>query len=103
MRDNFVGIPEDAIGQQIEFLHDILGQRPLFLEVLQRARRLGLPGWYLAAGCVAHTVWNVLGSRPPDEGIRDYDLPYFEPNDLSRGAEDMASTPGGSRPHDRAR
>ncbi len=50
----------------------------------------GRPGWYLAAGCVAQTVWNVRGSRPPEEGIRDYDLPYFEPNDLSWEAEDMA-------------
>lgn len=55
-----------------------------------------MPGWYLAAGCVAQTVWNVLGSRPPDEGIRDYDLPYFEPSDLSWEAEDgaiQAATP----------
>ena len=79
-----------ALGQQIDILHSILGHSPLFIEVLQRARRLGLPGWYLAAGCVTQTVWNVLGSRPPDDGIRDYDLPYFEPSDLSWEAEDTA-------------
>ena len=78
------------LDQQIDVLHSILGQSPLFLEVLRRARRLGLPGWYLAAGCVAQTVWNVLTSRPPEEGIRDYDLPYFDPCDLSREAEDTA-------------
>ena len=78
------------LDQQVDVLHGILGQSPLFLEVLQGARRLGLPGWYLAAGCVTQTVWNVLGSRPPDEGIRDYDLPYFEPSDLSWEAEDTA-------------
>ena len=78
------------LDQQIDVLHGILSESPLFLEVLQRARRLGWPGWYLAAGCVAQTVWNVLGSRPPEEGIRDYDLPYFEPSDLSWEAEDTA-------------
>lgn len=78
------------LDEQVDLLHDILGQSPLFLEVLHRARRLGLPGWYLGAGCVAQTVWNVLGSRPPDEGIREYDLPYFEVSDLSWEAEDRA-------------
>ena len=79
-----------AIDQQVDVLHGVLGQSPLFIEVLRRARGLGLPGWYLAAGCVTQTVWNVLGSRPPEEGIRDYDLPYFEPSDLSWEAEDTA-------------
>ena len=49
-----------------------------------------MPGWHLAAGCVAQTAWNVLGSRPPEAGIRDYDLPYFEPSDLRWEAEDRA-------------
>ena len=75
------------LDEQVDLLHDILGQSPLFLEILRRARRLGLPGWYLAAGCVAQTAWNVLSSRPPEAGIRDYDLPYFEPSDLSWEAE----------------
>ena len=79
-----------AIDQQVDVLHGVLGQSPLFIEVLRRARGLGLPGWYLGAGCVTQTVWNVLGSRPPDEGIRDYDLLYFEPSDLSWEAEDGA-------------
>ena len=44
------------LDQQVDVLHGILGQSPVFLEVLRRARRLGLPGCYLAAGCVAQTV-----------------------------------------------
>jgi hypothetical protein len=56
--------------------------------VLERARALDLPGWYVAAGAVYQTVWNGLTGRPPDAGIRDYDLPYHDPSDLSWEAED---------------
>ena len=58
-------------------------------EVLQRAAALALPDWYLAAGCLFQTVWNVLDGQPPERGIRDYDLFYFDPSDLSWEAEDV--------------
>jgi uncharacterized protein len=48
---------------------------------------LALPGWYLGAGCIAQTVWNLAHSKPPGVGILDYDLVYFDP-DLSESHED---------------
>ncbi len=58
------------------------------MEVLARSEQLALPGWYLAAGCVVQTIWNVVTGRPPTDGIRDYDLVYFDATDLSWEAED---------------
>jgi uncharacterized protein len=52
------------------------------------ARQGGLPGWYLTAGCLFQTVWNVLDGHEPGRGIRDYDLFYFDDRDLSWEAED---------------
>jgi uncharacterized protein len=46
-----------------------------------------LPGWYLGAGAVAQTVWNNAHGRSPEADIIDYDLVYFDPDDLSREAE----------------
>lgn len=57
-------------------------------EVLSRTARLALPDWYLTAGCLFQTVWNVLDGQPPQRGIRDYDLFYFDESDLSWEAED---------------
>jgi hypothetical protein len=37
---------------------------------------------------VCQTVWNVLTGRPSANGIRDYDLVYFDDTDLSWEAED---------------
>lgn len=58
------------------------------LEVLHRAADMNLPGWYLAAGAVTQTVWNMLTNKPPEHGIDDYDLVYFDDSDLSWEAED---------------
>jgi hypothetical protein len=37
---------------------------------------------------VFQTVWNGMTERPPDYGIRDYDLVYHDASDLSWEAED---------------
>jgi uncharacterized protein len=58
--------------------------------ILDGAESLGLPGWYLGAGAVAQTVWNRAHGRVEDTGIADYDLVYFDPDDLSREAEQAA-------------
>jgi hypothetical protein len=55
--------------------------------VLTRMPTLGLPDWYLTAGGLFQTVWNVLDGHPPERGILDYDVFYFDP-DTSWEAED---------------
>ncbi|MFD5830211.1 nucleotidyltransferase family protein [Lentzea sp. NPDC060358] len=69
-------------------LCEALRRNEVLVEVLRRAEVLGLPDWYLTAGCVFQTVWNVVTGRPPTEGIRDYDLFYFDAADLGWDAED---------------
>jgi hypothetical protein len=71
-----------------EFLAAVL-QNPRVREVTRRADQLGLPDWYLAAGCLFQTVWNVLDGRDPEHGINDYDLIYHDATDLSWDAEDV--------------
>jgi hypothetical protein len=57
--------------------------------ILDRAPALELPDWWLTAGAVFQTVWNVLDGREPTKGIDDYDLFYFDPHDLSSAAQDV--------------
>lgn len=49
---------------------------------------MGLPGWYLTAGCLFQAVWNVATDRHPTSGIKDYDVFCFDNHDLSWEAED---------------
>jgi hypothetical protein len=61
---------------------------PVVGTILQRMPELGLANWYLAAGGVFQTVWNVLTGRDPQTGVKDYDVFYFDSRDLSYDAED---------------
>jgi hypothetical protein len=61
----------------------IIAASPTVMRVLEAARAADLPDWRLFSGAVYQTVWNALTGRAPDYGIADYDLAYFEPDDLS--------------------
>ncbi len=76
------------LDEQLAALQDTLSRNETLLEVLNRTATLDLPGWYLTAGCLFQTVWNVATGRPPAEGIKDYDVFYFDDGDLSWESED---------------
>lgn len=80
-------VPAQTAGVPADTVRAILNQSPQFTEVLRRCAVLGLPDWYLSAGCVAQTVWNFLTGRPLDAGIRDYDLIYCDSSDTGWDAE----------------
>lgn len=76
-----------AVEQQAA-LEAIVRGSALLMEVLVRARGMGLRDWQLVSGAIYNTVWNVLTDRPPLTGIKDADLFYWDDNDLSYEAED---------------
>ncbi|GAB3477926.1 nucleotidyltransferase family protein [Polaromonas eurypsychrophila] len=59
--------------------------------LLKRLPELNLPDTWLVGGCLFQTVWNLLGGQPPEAGIRDYDIFYFDVDDLSEAAETAAN------------
>lgn len=75
------------VDEQLAALRMTLARNEVLTEVLARAAKLALPSWYLTAGCLFQTVWNVVTDRPPTQGIRDYDLFYFDDSDLGWDAE----------------
>ncbi|GAA3833705.1 nucleotidyltransferase family protein [Streptomyces chiangmaiensis] len=82
------------LDQQLDSLHAVLSRNDVLTEVLARTATLSLPGWYVAAGCLFQTVWNVVTERPPTSGIKDYDVIYFDDRDLSWEAEDAVIKTG---------
>jgi hypothetical protein len=51
---------------------------PTLMRVLTTLETLALPDWRVASGAVFQTVWNALTGRPPDYGIKDYDVLFFD-------------------------
>jgi hypothetical protein len=71
-----------------ERLEAIIRSDPDLMRLLEYLREVALPQWRLVAGCLYQTVWNVLTNRPRGTGIQDYDVIYFDAEDLSWDAED---------------
>ncbi|MFD8767050.1 nucleotidyltransferase family protein [Streptomyces mirabilis] len=82
------------LGEQLDGLRTVLSQNEVLTDVVTRAATLELPGWYVTAGCLFQTVWNVVTDRPPTSGIKDYDIFYFDGTDLSWEAEDAVIKAG---------
>ncbi|GEM_PF-328931 len=82
------GMAERVDDKHRQRLEEIVRSDPGLMDLLVRLREIGLPQWRLVAGCLYQTVWNVLTGRPRGTGIRDYDVIYFDPDDLSYEAED---------------
>jgi hypothetical protein len=70
-------------------LDAILRASPRLMRVLGIASELALPQWRIVSGAIYQSVWNHLTGRDPDYGVKDYDLFYFEPSDISYEAEDV--------------
>ena len=72
-----------------QFISDVLTNRNNAC-IMARWAELQLPDAWLVAGCLFQTVWNRRSGRPPTDGIKDYDLFYYDPGDLSAEAEHAA-------------
>lgn len=62
-------------------------QNPHNAALLERLPFLGLPDAWLVAGCLFQTIWNLRSGLEPTANIKDYDLFYFDGNDLYESAE----------------
>lgn len=79
---------EDGEAQLVERLAAIVCGAPSLMQVLTTMRALDLPDWLMMSGAVYQRVLNALTGRPPDYGVRDCDLGYFNASDISYDAED---------------
>ncbi len=75
-----------------DLLRSILARSPIVSTVVDRWPEIGLPDGWLAAGCLAQTVWNDAFGLPPTHGLSDIDLVYFDGGDLSQDAEAAHAT-----------
>ena len=68
------------------FVRDV-SSNPANATILARWHQLALPNAWLVAGCLFQTIWNLRAGLPTAQGIKDYDLFYFDPTDLSQSSE----------------
>ena len=57
--------------------------------ILEHAKELNMPNWYLGSGGIVQTVWNIKHGFDPEYGMKDYDLVYYDANNTSSEAQDV--------------
>lgn len=70
-------------------LETIVRNDAVVLRLLTTLRAIDLPDWLVVSGAIYNLVWNVLTGRPPQQGVKDIDVAYFDAGDLSYEAEDV--------------
>lgn len=70
-------------------LERIVRSAPALMHVLRTVRDLDLPDWFLFSGAIYQRVLNDLTGRDADYGVKDYDIAYHDPSDISYEAEDV--------------
>ncbi len=58
-------------------LKKIILKEKWLMDILYSVRELGLPDWYLAAGVIRNTVWDVLHGYTKRTPLNDIDVVYF--------------------------
>jgi uncharacterized protein len=78
------------LGTQGAALERLVRASPVVAPLLDALPAWGLPGCYVGAGAVVQTVWNAAHGFALDVGVKDADVVYFDPDDLSADSEDRA-------------
>jgi hypothetical protein len=71
----------------VDTLLELAMANPINAEITARLPDLGVDQCMLTAGCLFQAVWNHQANLPADQGVKDYDVFYFD-TDLSYEAED---------------
>jgi hypothetical protein len=62
---------------------EVLRRSPPVMAALRAARDVGAPDWFVSAGAIRDAVWEALHDRRPTAAPRDFDLSFFDPEDLT--------------------
>ena len=66
----------------MEDLVQLLLADPERMKAMECARSLALPDCYIAAGFVRNLVWDHLHHKPQPTPLNDFDIVYFDPNEI---------------------
>lgn len=68
----------------VERLERMVRASPWFMCVLRAARTCALPDWLVGAGALRDLVWDGMHGGFDPAAVKDVDLAFFDPDDLSR-------------------
>lgn len=66
------------LNKQQEIFLGIVQKNSVIKTILDNGFIDGILDWYLVAGCLNQTIWNYQTENNVQQGIKDYDLVYFD-------------------------
>ena len=75
-----------------ERLREIVRGSGWFTGVLEAVRDCDPPDWLVGAGAIRNLVWNRLHGYPDDAHIKDVDVAYFDPEDVTPARDGAVET-----------
>ena len=85
--DKMIEMQYQSIEDQNKQFISILKKNKDLMIILEEIEKLKLPNFYIAAGSIFQTIWNYYDNKPLTTGIKDIDIIYYDPNDLSKEQE----------------
>lgn len=78
-----------SLPKQANFLKNILLKNKALVKILNiLAIKYRLPNWYIGGGAIPQIAWNYFHGFELNHRIDDYDIVYFDKNNLSKEAEE---------------
>lgn len=72
---------------QVSALKKILLKNQILIKTLEILRNTNLPNWYIGGGAIPQIAWNYYHGFDLNYAINDFDIVYFDKNDLSKETE----------------
>ncbi|MEY2474569.1 MAG: uncharacterized protein QOK28_3898 [Actinomycetota bacterium] len=87
MTSHLEDVADASLDDQVRGLEAAVATNVVAQTILTETPGLNLPSWYLGAGAITGCVWNLIHGFDPRHGIKDYDLVYFDTQDLTSETE----------------
>ena len=72
-------------------LKQLIFESSMILNILQAARTVDLPNWYIGAGLLRNLVWDYLHQYDTPSPLNDVDVAFFDAGDWSRERDKLAN------------
>jgi uncharacterized protein len=70
-------------------LRDLIRSSPEFMEILRAARDVDPPEWIIGSGIIRDLVWDRAHGVPGPLDLKDVDVAFYDPSDLTRHQETL--------------
>lgn len=76
---NLREVADRPIEEQLRVLEEVVRENAVMMRLLESLE----PGHWTGAGAILGTVWNAIHGNEPTAHLKDFDIVYFDPEDLS--------------------